>query len=81
LGAELGMGIMAWSPLASGLLSGKYRPSEGIDGSEGRLSVMQGSNNPAFQKMSDRNWKIVAALENVAQALGRSMAQGAGVSY
>jgi aryl-alcohol dehydrogenase-like predicted oxidoreductase len=75
LGAELGMGIMAWSPLASGLLSGKYRPSESGNVGQGRLSVMQGSNNPAFQKMSDRNWRIVAALEKVAQALNRSMAQ------
>jgi aryl-alcohol dehydrogenase-like predicted oxidoreductase len=29
LGLELGMGITVWSPLASGLLSGKYKPSEG----------------------------------------------------
>jgi aryl-alcohol dehydrogenase-like predicted oxidoreductase len=59
LGRELGMGIMVWSPLASGLLSGKYKPSEGGSTGEGRLETMKGSSNPGFQKFSDRNWKIV----------------------
>jgi aryl-alcohol dehydrogenase-like predicted oxidoreductase len=75
LGRELGMGIMVWSPLASGLLSGKYKPSEGGSTGEGRLETTKGISNPAFQKFSDRNWKIVAELEQVAQELGRSMAQ------
>jgi aryl-alcohol dehydrogenase-like predicted oxidoreductase len=75
LGRELGMGIMVWSPLASGLLSGKYKPSEGSYSGEGRLETVKGISNPAFQKFSDRNWAIVAELERVAQELGRSMAQ------
>ncbi|MBD2461438.1 aldo/keto reductase [Oscillatoria sp. FACHB-1407] len=75
LGLELGMGIMVWSPLASGLLSGKYRPSEGVLNAEGRLDTLKDSQNPAFQKFSDRNWKIVTELEAVAKELGQSMAQ------
>lgn len=75
LGQALGMGIMVWSPLASGLLSGKYQPSQGRNASEGRLETVKGINNPAFQKFSDRNWQIVAELEAVAKELGRSMAQ------
>ncbi|MFB2981834.1 aldo/keto reductase [Microseira sp. BLCC-F43] len=75
LGIELGMGIMVWSPLASGLLSGKYKPSEGSYTGEGRLETVKGISNPAFQKISDRNWKIVSELEQVAKELGRSMAQ------
>ena len=75
LGIELGMGIMVWSPLASGLLSGKYKPSEGGYTGEGRLETTKGIANPAFQKVSDRNWKIVSELEQVAKELGRSMAQ------
>ncbi|OLT62694.1 aldo/keto reductase [Moorena bouillonii] len=74
-GTEHGMGIMVWSPLASGLLSGKYRPSEDGGMGEGRLEAMKESINPAFQKFSDRNWKIVAELEAVATEVGRSMAQ------
>jgi aryl-alcohol dehydrogenase-like predicted oxidoreductase len=75
LGAELGMGVMVWSPLASGLLSGKYKPSDGGSIGEGRLETVKGVQNPAFQKLNDRNWKIVAELEQVAKELGRSMAQ------
>ena len=76
LGAQLGMGITVWSPLASGLLSGKYKPSQGDQAEgEGRLITTAGSGNPAFEKLSDRNWGIVAELEAVAGELGRSMAQ------
>lgn len=75
LGQELGMGVMVWSPLASGLLSGKYKPSEGGTFGEGRLETVKNVSNPAFQKFSDRNWKIVAELETVAKELDRPMAQ------
>jgi aryl-alcohol dehydrogenase-like predicted oxidoreductase len=75
LGRELDLGIMVWSPLASGLLSGKYKPSEGSYSGEGRLETVKGISNPAFQKFSDRNWAIVTELEQVAQELGHSMAQ------
>ncbi|MBD0334561.1 MAG: aldo/keto reductase [Cyanobacteria bacterium Co-bin13] len=75
LGLELGLGVMVWSPLASGLLSGKYRPSQGEFTGDGRLETLKGSANPAFQKFSDKNWQIIAELEKVAQELGRSMAQ------
>lgn len=75
LATAQGMGLMVWSPLASGLLSGKYRPSQGAPSGEGRLAVAAGSGNPAFDKFNDRNWKIVAELEKVAGELDRSMAQ------
>ena len=75
LAQTLGTGIMVWSPLASGLLSGKYKPSqEGVEGS-GRLATVADSGNPAFNKFTDRNWAIVTELEKVANELGRSMAQ------
>ena len=71
-GTSQGAGIMVWSPLASGLLSGKYRP--GKEGA-GRLETLRGSSNPGFQKFTERNWAIVAELEKVAGELGHSMAQ------
>jgi aryl-alcohol dehydrogenase-like predicted oxidoreductase len=75
LGAEAGMGLMVWSPLASGLLSGKYKPSQGGSFGEGRLQTLKGSTNPGFAKFSERNFRIVAALEQVAKEVNRSMAQ------
>ncbi|SMC22345.1 Predicted oxidoreductase [Andreprevotia lacus DSM 23236] len=71
LATGLGMGITAWSPLASGLLSGKYRS----DGSgAGRLEAMRDSPNPVFRKFTERNWAIVAELEKVANEIDQSMA-------
>jgi aryl-alcohol dehydrogenase-like predicted oxidoreductase len=63
LGAESGIGIMVWSPLASGLLSGKYRPSKGGRVGEGRLETLKDSTNPGFAKLNERNFAIVAELE------------------
>ena len=73
LGLAHGMGVMAWSPLGSGMLSGKHR----TDGTgEGRLVAMKDSTNPAFAKLRvPRNWEIVAELERVASELGAPMAQ------
>ena len=73
LAAELGMGITAWSPLAMGLLSGKYRPTAAGGSGDGRLSKISGL--PGFDRFNERNWRIVAMLEDVAKALSRSMAQ------
>lgn len=73
LGLRHGMGVMAWSPLGSGMLSGKHR----ADGSgEGRLVAIKDSKNPAFAKLRvPRNWEIVAELERVASELGAPMAR------
>jgi len=69
------MGISVWGPLANGLLSGKYRPSEDGGSGAGRLETVKGSPVPAFQKFTPRNWRIVAELEAVAKDMGRPMAQ------
>ena len=73
MAAELGMGITAWSPLGMGLLSGKYKASETGGRGEGRLAKISGA--PGFDRFTERNWRIVAALEEVAAAMGRPMAQ------
>src|SRR5882757_1737967 len=75
LGSEHGMGIMAWAPLANGLLSGKYRAGQDSDASASRLEVLKGSNHPALTTFSARNLAIVAELEAVAKQLSRSMAE------
>lgn len=72
---ELGLGVCPWSPLASGFLAGKYS-REGPSSSKGsRLDVLQGSNNPVFNKFTERNWKILDAVREVAKQLDRSPAQ------
>jgi len=72
---ELGLGVCPWSPLASGFLAGKYT-REGPSSSKGtRLEVLKDSNNPVFNKFTERNWKILDAVRDVAKQLGRSPAE------
>jgi voltage-dependent potassium channel beta subunit len=68
---DIGLGLTTWSPLASGLLSGKYR--KGIPpGSRGALEsyafLREGLTDPAKNK-------TVAQLESVAEGLSCSLAQ------
>ncbi|MBP0028624.1 aldo/keto reductase [Roseofilum sp. Guam] len=75
LAKNLGTSIMVWSPLAGGLLSGKYKPSEQGGEGSGRLATMANSGNPVFDRFTEKNWAIVAELEQVAKQLNRSMPQ------
>ena len=67
---EGGMGVMPWSPLAGGFLSGKYQRGNTAD--TGRLS---GANPFGDSKFVDRNWDILDVLKAVAAELDRPMAQ------
>lgn len=67
---ELGMALCPWSPLAGGLLSGKYR---GNRQETGRLDAVAGTPFDRFD--TERNRAIVDALVDVAQEIGRSPAE------
>ena len=65
---ELGMGLIPWSPLGYGLLTGKYTPEDTKSG--GRLS---GANPFGDTLFTEANWRTVNALREVAEELGVSM--------
>ena len=67
---EGGMGVMPWSPLAGGFLSGKYR--RGDTGGTGRLS---GPNPFGDSKFVARNWDILDVLKAVSAELDRPASQ------
>jgi aryl-alcohol dehydrogenase-like predicted oxidoreductase len=67
---EAGMGVVPWSPLAGGFLTGKYR-REDTSGT-GRLS---GPNPFGNSKFVDRNWDVLDVVKSVADELGRPPAQ------
>jgi aryl-alcohol dehydrogenase-like predicted oxidoreductase len=74
----LGAGVVPWSPLAGGFLSGKYRrnPDGSFDGGGARLDATKGSGNPVFEKFTrDANWRLLDVLRAVAEEAGRPMAQ------
>jgi aryl-alcohol dehydrogenase-like predicted oxidoreductase len=73
---ELGAGVTPWSPLASGMLTGKYTRDGVKSAGAGRLGVIQNQSNPGFLKLfTERNWTIVDELVAVARELERSPAQ------
>ena len=69
---ECGMGVVPWSPLAGGFLSGKYVREGGQ--ATGRLSGPNPFQGP-FSKFTDRNWRVLDALRDVAAQLARPPAQ------
>jgi aryl-alcohol dehydrogenase-like predicted oxidoreductase len=68
---ELGIGLCPWSPLAGGLLSGKYRRQGAGGVGEGRLTMP----NPIFNKFTEHNWKVLDALLEVSRQVGKAPAQ------
>lgn len=71
---EFGIGVIPWSPLAGGFLSGKYRrdDTEKKVGDQGRLN----RDNPfGASKFTGRNWQILDALKGVAKEVGRPLSQ------
>ena len=73
---NLGLGLLPWSPLGGGLLSGKYRPhAEAAEQDDGRIKTTAQIASPALNKLTPRNWDIVATLDAVAKELDRPMAQ------
>lgn len=67
---EGNMGVMPWSPLAGGFLTGKYDRDD--TSGTGRLSV---ANPFGDSKFSDHNWDILAVLNEVAIEQDRTPAQ------
>lgn len=73
---ELGLGVVAWSPLANGVLSGKYTRAdiEAHKGADmftgGRAAVAAGVGS-----LSERNLDIVDEVKAVASEVGHSAAQ------
>jgi aryl-alcohol dehydrogenase-like predicted oxidoreductase len=75
LARELGLGIVPWSPLASGFLSGKYQRDKESGSGDGRLQTLKDSGNPGFAKFTPRNWDILEVLQSVARELERPPAE------
>lgn len=67
----LGIGLTGWSPLASGLLTGKYRRTDTGAAGEGRIANPDAPGRP----LTDHDWAVVDALREVADGLGAPMAQ------
>ena len=71
-----GLGLLPWSPLGGGWLTGKYRRDEAPSGAT-RLGENPERGVEAYDRRSrqERTWDVVDAVQKVAEARGASMAQ------
>ena len=73
---DANLGLLPWSPLGGGWLSGKYRRDERPTGAT-RLGEDPERGMEAYDKRNDEalTWDVVEAVQDVAEARGVSMAQ------
>ena len=64
------LGLVAWSPLAGGVLTGKYNSGQSAGDGRYATEMMR-----SFLPEANRQERIVAALREVSQETGRSLAQ------
>ncbi len=88
-GKALGLGMVAWSPLAAGMLTGKYGREKiadagpagdlpnraGAAASSGSDGRLNGDNPFGGMLFTEKNFDVVDALRSVAAEIGRPMAQ------
>ncbi len=72
---EAGLGVIPWSPLGGGFLSGKYKrgeqPPEGS-----RISTAEDNLEEAWgRRATERNWRTIDAIDAIAEETGKSYAQ------
>jgi aryl-alcohol dehydrogenase-like predicted oxidoreductase len=72
---DAGMGMLPWSPLGGGWLSGKYRRDQRPAGAT-RLGEDPGRGMEAWERRgTDRTWHVIDAVQKVAEDRGVSMAE------
>ena len=72
---EEGLGVIPWSPLGGGFLSGKYRREEELpEGS--RISEAVASMEEHWdRRATDRNWRALDVVGRISEETGKSYAQ------
>ena len=72
---DAGMGMLPWSPLGGGWLSGKYRRDQRPTG-DTRLGDDPNRGMEAYDRRgTERTWRIIDAVQSIAEARGVSMAE------
>jgi aryl-alcohol dehydrogenase-like predicted oxidoreductase len=72
---DTGLGLLPWSPLGGGWLSGKYQRDQRPSGST-RLGEDPERGMEAWERRgTERTWQIIGAVQEIAERSGASMAQ------
>ena len=73
--ADAGLGLMPWSPLGGGWLTGKYRRDQRPSGAT-RLGDNPERGMEAWERRgTERTWNVVDAVQRIAEGRGVSMAE------
>jgi aryl-alcohol dehydrogenase-like predicted oxidoreductase len=74
--ASTGIGLLPWSPLGGGWLTGKYRKDQRPSGAT-RLGEDPERGVEAYDRRSgaERTWNVIDAIDSVASSRGATMAQ------
>ncbi|MBN6150730.1 aldo/keto reductase [Xanthomonas sp. AmX2] len=79
MAAALGLGVLAWSPLTMGILTGKYSRQDLAAvqrrAADGQASAERGDAAYAHRMLSERALDIADVVKQVASEIGRSPAQ------
>jgi aryl-alcohol dehydrogenase-like predicted oxidoreductase len=71
---RLGMGVLTWSPLAWGFLSGKYRKGQDVDLSAGRAALAPDRFDPTLPANAAK-FDAVEQFANLAEGIGCTLPQ------
>jgi aryl-alcohol dehydrogenase-like predicted oxidoreductase len=71
----LNIGVTAWSPLAGGVLTGKYHGHAAASASPSEPGRMNNDMSKDFMPEPKRTERIIAAVKSVSDETGRSMVQ------
>ncbi|HYG88317.1 MAG TPA: aldo/keto reductase [Azospirillum sp.] len=75
MAAAMGLGVMPWSPLGGGVLTGKYARSDVADSREASVSPTRKGVIAASGHMSEASIAIAEVVRDVAQDVGATPAQ------
>lgn len=72
---EEGLGVIPWSPLGGGFLSGKYHRNERPPEDSRIAGAEEPMEEHWSRRATERNWRVLDAVGEIAQASGKSYAQ------
>ncbi|XP_052057640.1 1-deoxyxylulose-5-phosphate synthase YajO-like [Mytilus californianus] len=78
-----GLGVLPWSPLKGGVLTGKYKRGEKLDHTSGRIAHIAKDESKAMQSApawsqyanNESYWSLIKTMEEIGKAHGKSVAQ------
>ena len=72
---EEGLGVIPWSPLGGGFLSGKYRRGEGPPQGSRIAEAVESMEEHWGRRATERNWRTLDVIGEISEETGKSYAQ------